>query len=56
MKKRDKKLMLSKETLRTLLDRELTAMVGGTSYSDCQSCDPLYTCPNTFAPLQTSAC
>jgi hypothetical protein len=45
MKKTPKKLMLSKETVRTLLDRELPTAQGGTM-SAYMSCD--YPCEDEF--------
>lgn len=45
MKKRlEKKLRLSKETLRNLSERALGSAKGGATFSDCYSCDPLNPC------------
>jgi hypothetical protein len=47
MKKQSKKLVLAKETVRSL---EGIRAVRGGSYSG-PSCDPLETCPDEFQPL-----
>jgi hypothetical protein len=48
--KKDKKLTLSKETLRTLDERDLSLVVGGDSGSNEPPRGGPNSCPNTKAP------
>jgi hypothetical protein len=56
MKKQAKKLVLAKETVRSLTRVELREIVGGTVTVQCWS-DPEYSCQPDFNPYTlTSAC
>ena len=57
-KKTTKKLVLSKETLRTLELKALERAVGGSLYSDCQT-DPFYNSCGKYCqrePASRDAC
>jgi hypothetical protein len=55
MKKKIKKLTLSKETLHTLSD--LSIVLGGASeLSNCNSCNPLHTCPREYSGTECTNC
>lgn len=56
MKRRTKKLVLSKETLRALSNREVAFVWGGVSFSDCYSCELQNPCEDTFNPEPSRDC